>query len=96
MSQFISRMSLLSMLGYNSLLRSALDAYLLPLRRGIDSVRMGADPATPAEAFASALDLVGDSAEKAAMDLRNQYQSALLMQEEAVFWTRKIREALAP
>ncbi len=86
-------MSLLTVLGYTSLLRSTLEHCWLSARRA-GAVTVGVQPVSASQALASTLDLVSDSAEKAAMDMRNQFQSVLLLQDEAIVWTRRIRRAL--
>jgi hypothetical protein len=88
-------MGLLSALSYNSLLRSSLENSLIPVRAGrLALSRSLSGPATGPNADRAA-SLLHESGEKALYDFRNQMQNAMLMQDEAAIWTRRVGERMA-
>jgi len=95
LNEFASRMALLSTLGFQSLLRATIESSLLPLRVGSRILsRQMTEPSrmpTPQDAVC----YMHEASEKALFDLRNQMQNAMLIQDEAAVWTRRINDRLS-
>jgi hypothetical protein len=95
LSEFASRMALLSTLGYQSVLRAAIESSLLPLRAGSRMLSRQMNEPSRVPTPDDAVCFMHEASEKALFDLRNHMQNAMLIQDEAAVWTRRINERLA-
>lgn len=95
LSEFASRMALLSTLGYQSVLRAAIESSLLPLRAGSRMLSRQMNEPSRVPTPDDAVCFMHEAGEKALFDLRNHMQNAMLIQDEAAVWTRRINERLA-
>ena len=92
LGQFVSRMSLLSALSANSVLRSSLEGGFKSIKASSQAFSDQMAQPSPTHSVEAAVDLLKDANDRALIGWTNQLQNAILMQDEAAVWARSMGE----
>ena len=94
LSQFVSRMSLLSAMSATSALRNSLESSVVTLNAGNRALSGQGHRQPPARSLEKLVDVVQEANDRALFDWKNQVQNVILMQDEAAVWAQWMGERL--